>query len=43
VAARGLQDIRRAPVASLAYGVVFALMGGLIALVFRNAYELTSR
>ena len=40
--ARGLQDIRRAPVASLAYGVVFALMGGLIALVFRNAYELTS-
>ncbi|MGE5712754.1 MAG: DUF2189 domain-containing protein, partial [Betaproteobacteria bacterium] len=40
--ARGLQDIRRAPAASLAYGVVFALMGALIALVFRNAYELTS-
>jgi len=40
--AHGLQDLRRAPAASLAYGVVFALMGGLIALVFRNAYELTS-
>lgn len=40
--ARGLQDIRRAPAASLAYGVVFASMGALIALVFRNAYELTS-
>jgi uncharacterized membrane protein len=38
----GLQDIRRAPVASLAYGIVFALMGALITLVFRNAYELTS-
>jgi uncharacterized membrane protein len=40
--AHGLQDLRRAPAASLAYGVVFALMGGLITLVFRNAYELTS-
>ena len=40
--ARGLRDIRRAPAASLAYGIVFALMGALIALVFRNAYELTS-
>ena len=40
--ARGLQDARRAPAASLTYGVVFASMGALIALVFRNAYELTS-
>ncbi len=40
--AQGLRDMCRAPAASLAYGVVFALMGGLIAFVFRNAYELTS-
>ena len=40
--AHGLRDMRRAPAASLAYGIVFALMGGLITLVFRNAYELTS-
>jgi uncharacterized membrane protein len=39
---RGLRDMRRAPLASLAYGIVFALMGALIAFVFRSAYELTS-
>jgi uncharacterized membrane protein len=38
--AAGLRDLRRAPAASLAYGAVFAAMGGLIALVFRHAYEL---
>lgn len=40
--ARGAQDLRRAPAASLAYGLAFALMGVLIVFVFRNAYELTS-
>jgi uncharacterized membrane protein len=37
--ALGWRDLRRAPVASLAYGVAFALMGWLIHFVFRNAYE----
>jgi uncharacterized membrane protein len=40
--ARGAADLRRAPAASLAYGVAFATMGALITLVFRHAYELTS-
>jgi uncharacterized membrane protein len=40
--ALGWSDLRRAPAASLAYGAVFALMGWLIALVFRHAYEYTS-
>lgn len=40
--ARGAADLRRAPAASLAYGVAFAVMGALITLVFRHAYELTS-
>jgi uncharacterized membrane protein len=40
--ALGWADLRRAPVASLAYGTIFALMGWLIALVFRHAYEYTS-
>jgi uncharacterized membrane protein len=40
--ARGLRDMRRAPAASLSYGLAFALMGALIAFVFRSAYELTS-
>ncbi|HTN47946.1 MAG TPA: DUF2189 domain-containing protein [Burkholderiaceae bacterium] len=38
----GIRDLRRAPLPSLAYGVVFALMGWLIAFVFRYAYEYTS-
>jgi uncharacterized membrane protein len=40
--AQGLSDLRRAPGASLAYGAVFALMGWLVAWVFRHAYEYTS-
>ncbi len=40
--ARGVHDLRRAPLPSLAYGLAFALMGGLIVFVFQNAYELTS-
>lgn len=40
--ALGWADLRQAPAASLAYGTVFALMGWLIALVFRHAYEYTS-
>jgi uncharacterized membrane protein len=39
---QGFDDLRRAPGASLAYGLSFALMGWLIALVFRHAYEYTS-
>jgi uncharacterized membrane protein len=38
----GWHDLRRAPGASLSYGLAFALMGALIVFVFRNAYELTS-
>jgi len=38
----GFADLLRAPAASLAYGLAFALMGWLIALVFRHAYEYTS-
>ena len=37
--AAGFRDVRKAPAASLAYGAVFAAMGGLIAFVFRHAYE----
>jgi uncharacterized membrane protein len=40
--ALGWADLRHAPAASLTYGAVFALMGWLIALVFRHAYEYTS-
>jgi len=40
--AQGWADLRHAPAASLAYGAAFALMGWLIALVFRHAYEYTS-
>jgi len=39
---QGFHDMRRAPGPSLAYGVSFALMGWLIALVFRHAYQYTS-
>ena len=38
----GWSDLRHAPVASMTYGAIFALMGWLIALVFRHAYEYTS-
>jgi uncharacterized membrane protein len=38
----GWRDLRRAPLASLFYGVAFAIMGWLLALVFRHAYEYTS-
>lgn len=37
--ALGWRDLARAPVASLAYGAAFALMGWLIHFAFRNAYE----
>ncbi|MGZ8273720.1 MAG: DUF2189 domain-containing protein [Burkholderiaceae bacterium] len=40
--ARGWQDMRAAPMASLFYGITFALMGWLIHLVFEHAVELTS-
>jgi uncharacterized membrane protein len=40
--ARGWSDLRRAPAASLFYGLVFALMGWLIHVVFRHMVELTS-
>lgn len=40
--ALGWQDLRAAPVASLFYGVTFALMGWLIHLVFEHMVELTS-
>lgn len=40
--ALGWGDLRRAPVASLSYGVAFALMGWLIHLVFQRMVELTS-
>jgi uncharacterized membrane protein len=40
--ARGWSDLWRAPVASLFYGLVFALMGWLIHVVFRHMVELTS-
>jgi uncharacterized membrane protein len=40
--ARGWSDLRRAPVTSLFYGLVFALMGWLIHVVFRHMVELTS-
>jgi uncharacterized membrane protein len=39
---RGASDLRRAPAASLTYGVIFALMGWLISTVFRQAYEYVS-
>ena len=38
----GWRDFTRAPAASAFYGVAFALMGWLISLVFRHAYEYTS-
>jgi uncharacterized membrane protein len=38
----GLGDLRRAPAASLFYGVAFALMGWLIWWVFQHAYEYTA-
>lgn len=40
--AMGWTDLRRAPAASVAYGATFAMMGWLIALVFRHAYEFVS-
>jgi uncharacterized membrane protein len=40
--AAGLKDIRQAPVASLGYGLAFAVMGWLISFVFSHAYEYTS-
>src|SRR5512134_48949 len=40
--ARGWSDLRRAPAASVFYGLVFALMGWLIHVVFRHMVELTS-
>lgn len=40
--AAGVRDLRRAPVASMSYGVAFALMGWLIYFVFQHAYEYTS-
>lgn len=40
--AAGGRDLRRAPLASSFYGAAFALMGWLIWLVFRHAYEYTS-
>jgi uncharacterized membrane protein len=40
--AAGARDLRRAPAASLFYGVAFAAMGWLIATVFRYMYEYTS-
>ncbi len=38
--AAGFRDLWRAPAASLAYGAVFAAMGGLTAVVFSHAYQL---
>lgn len=38
----GWHDVLRAPRASLAYGFAFALMGALIGLVFRHAYQYAS-
>ena len=38
----GWNDLRRAPRASLAYGAAFALMGALIGLVFRHAFQYVS-
>ncbi len=40
--AAGANDLRRAPAASLFYGALFALMGWLIHIVFRYAYEYSS-
>jgi uncharacterized membrane protein len=40
--ALGWRDLRRAPAASVFYGVAFALMGWLIHLVFQHMVELTS-
>lgn len=40
--ALGWKDLRAAPVASLFYGITFALMGWLIHLVFEHMVELTS-
>ena len=40
--ALGWQDLRAAPLASLSYGIAFALMGWLIHLVFEHLVELTS-
>lgn len=40
--ARGWQDLRAAPAASLFYGAVFALMGWSIHLAFRHLVEVTS-
>ncbi len=40
--AAGWRDLRAAPLASLFYGVMFAIMGWLIYFVFRHAYEYTS-
>ncbi len=40
--AAGWRDFARAPLASGFYGAAFALMGWLIHLVFRHAYEYTS-
>lgn len=40
--AQAANDLRRAPVASLTYGAIFALMGWLIFAVFRHAYQYVS-
>ncbi len=40
--AAGWRDLLGAPAASLFYGAAFALMGWLVHLVFRHAYEYTS-
>jgi uncharacterized membrane protein len=40
--AAGWHDLRRAPLASMSYGMAFAAMGWLIHFVFQHAYEYTS-
>ena len=40
--AAGARDLRAAPLASLAYGAAFAVMGALLLFVFRHAYAYAS-
>jgi len=40
--AAGVSDLERAPLAGMAYGTAFALMGWLVWLVFRHAYQYTT-
>lgn len=40
--AAGARDMQRAPLVALFYGATFAIMGWLIAIVFRHAYAYTS-